>query len=129
MLAAMESRRSALLLAASLVLVVLAACNDARVPPTARAAALHDRTVREVRVVKVWDQVSDRLDADGDPHVSHYIEVDVVSGPDAGKQFTLPFDTWNVGKPPPAVGAVLVMAPADWVQRDPRSQGRAFGEW
>ena len=111
------------------ILLVLSSCNEPRVPATMRGEALRDRAVREVKVVKIWDQGTDRISADSDPHVSHYIEVDVVSGADAGEKLTLPYDAWNVGKEPPARGTVLLMAPADWVQRDPLSQGRQFGAW
>lgn len=108
--------------------LALAACNEPRVPPTARGEALSDRGVREVTVVKVWDQSSDRIDGGGDPHISHYIEVDIVSGPDKGTKLTLPYDEWNVGKLPPVKGTTLLMTPADWVQLSPSSQGRpAFG--
>ncbi len=112
------------------MLALLTGCNDARVPPTPRAEALQDKEVREVLVVKVWDQGTDRLGGNnGDPHVSHYIEVDVLSGPGKGKPLTLPYDEWNVGKAPPANGAKLMMAPMDWVRRDPNSQGRPYNGW
>jgi hypothetical protein len=112
------------------LLVLLAACNDPRVPPISRSDALRDTTVRQVRVVKVWDQVSDRMEADGDPHISHYIEVDVVGGQDDGKKLTLPFDAWNAGIQPPEVGTVLTMCAADWVKPNPKGKtGRQFGDW
>ena len=111
-------------------LVLLTACNNPRVPPIPRSEALRDTTVRQVRVVKVWDQVSDRMEADGDPHISHYIEVDVVGGQDDGKKLTLPFDAWNAGTPPPAVGTVITMAAADWVRPNAKGKtGRQFGSW
>jgi hypothetical protein len=118
--------RAAALLLSAAALAFLGACTDTRVPPTARAVALSDNGVREVKIVKLWNQSGDRI-GENDPHISHYIEVDVLSGEGAGKPLTLPYDTWNVGKPPPAVGTVVVMAPADWVRRDPVSQGRPFG--
>lgn len=111
-------------------LAVLTGCNESRVPPTSRGEALQDNEVREVKVIKVWDQGEDRLDSgDGDPHISHYIEVDVLSGKDKGKSLTLPYDEWNVGKAPPATGSTVMVAPMDWVRRDPNSQGRPYNGW
>lgn len=108
-------------------LILLAGCNSSRVPPIGRGEALRDRIPREVRVVKVWDQVDDRLDGPTDPQISHYIEVDVLDGPEVGKPMTLPYDRWNTGKEPPSRGDRLVMAPSDWVTRDPRTNGRPYG--
>ncbi len=114
----------------AVLLTLVAGCNDSRVPPTPRASALQDKEVREVKVVKVWDQGTDRLDAGGgDPHISHYIEVDVLTGSDKGKALTLPYDEWNVGKAPPVAGQTVMVAPMDWVRRDPNSQGRPFNGW
>ena len=119
-------RVAALLLSAT-ALLVLAACGgeETRVPPTVRAVALSDSAVREVKIVKIYVQAAERI-GDPDPHISHYIDVDVLSGDGAGKPLILPYDTWNVGKPPPAVGTVVVMSPIDWVRRDPAKQGRPF---
>jgi hypothetical protein len=105
----------------------LCACNEARVAPTARAQALRDREPREVKVVRVWSQVGERLEQGADPHISHYIEVDVLAGPGAGKPLTLPYDQWNTGRPAPEVGERMMMAPADWVERDARTPGRPYG--
>ena len=110
-----------------MAVLLLAACGGARVPPTARSQAMLDREPREVKVVKVWDQISDRLEESADPHISHFIEVDVVSGPGAGKPMTLPYDQWNTGRVPPSAGDRLMMAPSDWVARDPRTPGRPYG--
>jgi hypothetical protein len=110
--------------AAFTMVLLLAGCgNTPREPPTPRAVALNDHTPREMRVVKVWDMVEDAMDANRDENVSHLIEVDVLSGPDQGKHMTLPFDEWNVGHRPPAVGDRVVLAPADWVRRDPDTPG------
>ena len=117
----------ALLPLLAVVAVVLAACQEARVPPTTRAQALRDREHREVKVVRVWDQVGERLEQGADAHVSHYIEVDVLAGPGVGKPLTLPYDQWNTGRPAPQVGDRLLMAPADWVLRDARTPGRPYG--
>lgn len=108
-------------------LVLLTGCSSARVSPIDRGQALRDRTPREVKVVKVWDQVNDRLDGPTDPQISHYIEVDVLDGPEAGKPMTLPYDRWNTGKEPPSRGDRLVVAPMDWVSRDPHTNGRPYG--
>jgi hypothetical protein len=113
---------------AALVMSLLCSCNEARTPPIARRDALSDRTVREVTVIKVWDQVENRVDGMNDPNVSHVVEVDVASGDDKGTQLTFPFDAWSTGKRPPAVGSTVMMCPADWVRRDPRSNGRPFNE-
>jgi hypothetical protein len=107
----------------------LTACNEPRVPATSRSDSLTNRTPLAVEVVKVWNQATNRVEGDNDPHVSHYIEVDVVDGPQAGTKLTLPYDAWNVGKEPPERGTRLVIAPADWVQRNNASTGRPFGAW
>lgn len=109
------------------VLLLLTACSSARVPPISRGEAQRDHIPREVRVVKVWDQVSNRLDGPVDPQISYYIEVDVLDGPEAGKPMTLPYDRWNTGKEPPSKGDRLMMSPADWVLRDPQTKGRPYG--
>ncbi len=111
-----------------LPVLLLAACGQhPRVDPFPRMAALRDREPREVKVVRVWDQVSDRIEEGADPHVSHWIEVDVLAGPGAGSPMTLPYDQWNTGKAPPAEGDRLMMCPAEWVSRDNRTPGRPYG--
>jgi hypothetical protein len=109
------------------IAAALTSCDDPRVPPIPRSEALGDRTVREVKVIKVWDQTGNRMNNSGDPHVSHFVEVDIVSGDEKGTRMTLPFDEWNVGEAPPSKGTILMIAPADWVKRNPKSQGRPFG--
>ena len=110
-----------------LLLVILGGCREARAEPITRSAALHDRAVREVRVHKVWDQVDNRLVDSGDPQVSHYIEVDILSGPNAGHPATFPYDRWNTGTMPPVAGDRVLMTPADWVARQDRTPGRPYG--
>ena len=107
----------------------LAGCGlQARTPPLSSSQALGRTEVLEMRVVKVWDTVTDALDHDRDPSVSHIIEVDVLSPPAfAGKQFALPFDKWNVGGAPPVEGVTVIAAPADWVKLSRNSKGSAFG--
>lgn len=120
--------RAATVLLTAVALLALASCGgeDTRVPPMVRAVALTDSAIREVKIVKLYVQAAERI-GDADPKISHYIDVDVLSGDGAGKPLILPYDMWNVGKPPPAVGTVVVMCPADWVRRDPEKQGRPFG--
>ncbi len=108
----------------------LAGCgNAARTPPLNRGQALAQTEVLELKVIKVWNVVTDALDHDREPGISHYVEVDVLSGSSAGKQLTLPFDEWNVGKHPPAVGTTIVAAPSDWVKRAKDSRGRPMEGW
>lgn len=126
----LHPRIPAALLAAFLLLLALAGCgNQSRTPPLTRAQAAARTEVLEMKIVKVWDVVSDALDHDREPGISHCVEVDVISGSSAGKQLTLPYDEWNVGKPPPAVDSTVVAAPADWVRRGKDSRGRPFGGW
>jgi hypothetical protein len=116
------------LLPALALAVALAGCgNAARTTPLTKDQALSRTEVLEMKVVKVWDVVTDALDHDRDPSVSHVIEVDVLSGTLAGKQLALPFDKWNVGGAPPAEGTTVVAAPADWVKLSRNSKGSAFG--
>lgn len=114
-------------LSALTLCLCLAGCGlQARTPPLSSSQALGRTEVLEMRVVKVWDTVTDALDHDRDPSVSHIIEVDVLSGSSAGKQLALPYDKWNVGRPPPEEGSIVVAAPADWVKRSRNSRGSAF---
>lgn len=125
------SRRGiAALLATAFLGLVLAGCGpEMRTPPINRGQAASRTEVLEMKVVKVWDVVADALDHDREPGISHYIEVDVLSGSNAGKQLTLPYDEWNVGKQPPATDATVIAAPADWVRRGKDSRGKPFGGW
>ncbi len=105
----------------------LAGCgNQARTPPLTQAQALSRTEVLQMKIVKVWNVVTDALDHDRDPSIRYLIEVDVLSGSTAGQQLTLPYDDWNVGAPPPAEGSTVVAAPADWVKRSKNSRGSAF---
>ena len=114
-----------------LIALGLAGCGgtQARTPPLNRGQAMARTEVLELKIVKVWDVVADALDHDREPGISHYIEVDVLSGSSAGKQLTLPYDEWNAGGRPPAEGSTVVAAPADWVKRANDSKGRPFGGW
>ncbi len=130
-------RRILILISHAFLLVAIAACvsgglvgcNSPRVAPTPRAKAIQDTEPREMRVVKVWDQVAEGMDVDRDENVSHLIEVEVLSGPHQGETMTLPYDEWNVGKKPPRAGDRVVVAPADWVKRDANSHGRPMKGW
>jgi hypothetical protein len=116
------------LLALAVVALPVAGCQrEARTPPITRAEALRRTEVLELRVIKVWDLVVDALDHDRDPQISHLVEVDVLSGPQAGSQLTLPLDSWNVK--PPEAGSVVVIAPADWVRPARDGRTRPFGGW
>ena len=116
------------LLSALALALLLAGCgNTARTPPLTKEQALSRTEVLEMRVVKVWDVVTDALDHDRDPAVTHIIEVDVLSGSQAGTPLALPFDTWNVGGPPPVAGTTVIAAPADWIKRSRNSKGSPFG--
>lgn len=115
---------------AILVLIAaLSACGGPRVAPTRRSDALADARPREMRVIKVWDQLTDGTDESRDENVSHVIEVEVLSGEEQGKVMALPYDEWNVGRRPPAAGERVMSSPADWVRRNPDSRGRPFGGW
>lgn len=124
----LHQRILAALVAAPLLL--LTGCGtQTRTQPLTRSQASARTDVLEMKIVKVWDVVSDALDHDREPGISHCIEVDVMSGSGAGKQLALPYDEWNVGKPPPAVDSTVVAAPADWVRRGKDTRGRPFGGW
>jgi hypothetical protein len=114
----------------AILLTTLAACgNSPRTAPLTRAQATARTEVLEMQVVKVWNVVTDALDHDREPGISHCIEVDVLSGSSAGSKLTLPYDEWNVGKAPPPEGTTVVAAPADWVRRSKDSRGKPFGGW
>lgn len=116
-----------LLPALALALCLTGCGNAARTTPLSKEQAISRTEVLEMKVVKVWDVVTDALDHDRDPSVSHIIEVDVLSGSMAGKPLALPFDKWNVGGAPPVEGTTVVAAPADWVKLSRNSKGSAFG--
>ncbi len=113
------------------LILCLACCggNATRTPPLNRGQALARTEVLELKIVKVWDVVADALNHDREPGISHYIEVDVLSGSSAGTKLTLPYDEWNAGAKPPAADTIVVAAPADWVRRANNSKGRPFGGW
>ncbi|MBA2480401.1 MAG: hypothetical protein H0V44_07045 [Planctomycetes bacterium] len=111
------------------IILLLAACGGPRVKPISRSAALSDPQPREMRVVKVWDQVTEGMDLDRDENISHLIEVEITDGPEKGTVMTLPYDEWNVGQRPPRAGDRVVLAPADWVKRSATSTGRPYGGW
>lgn len=124
----MSVRHHALLALCAILLISGCGGIRTRSQPISRSQALAMTEVVELRVVKVWDVVADSFDHDREPQVSHYIDVDVLSGPQGGGQWTLPYDEWNAGRPPVA-GATVTLAPADWVRRTNNSRGRPFGGW
>lgn len=114
------------------LVMLLAGCGDSRayrVQPLNRNQALARTEVLELKIIKVWSESGDVLNHRRELGVSHFIEVDVLSGTLAGTMLTLPYDEWNVGKQVPAEGTTLVTAPADWVRRGKDSKGRPFGGW
>ncbi len=124
------SRARALVVAAlaGLAYCALAGCEQPERPTVIdRPHALDDPVPRRMHVIKVYDQVYDATDAPRDINVSHQIKVRLLDGPDQGKLWLLPYDEWNVGKPPPKPGTDVVAAPSDWVRRDPNSTGVPFG--
>lgn len=94
-----------------------------------RLEAMDDIRPRRVHVVKVFDQVYDATDAPRDESVGYEVQVRILDGPEQGRLMLWPFDDWNVGHLPPHPGTDLVVAPADWVRRNPASQGRPYGGW
>ena len=112
------------------LLVLFSGCStsrDFRVPAYNRDQALVHTEPMELKIVKVWSVTGDALDHDRELGIDYYIEVDVVSGPQAGTKLSLPYDQWNVGKPPPTEGSIVVVAPSDWVKRAKDTKGRPFG--
>ena len=98
--------------------------SNPRVVATWVANAAADRLPRPVRVVKVWDALSDGYRPEGGVAISHYIEVDVET-PAGGKEAqTWPYDEWAVGLKPPSVGSRLVVSPADWVRGEGHGRSR-----
>lgn len=122
-------RRVLLTLASVLLLAGCGGGDEFRTPPLSRGQASARTEVLEMRVVRVWDVVADALDHEREPMISHYLDVDVLSGSLAGKSMVLPYDEWNVGKKVPAEGTTVIAAPADWVRRGRDSKGRPFGGW
>jgi len=105
--------------------LLLVSCgSNPRVEATPVATAAADRLPRPVRVVKVWDALSDGYRPEGGVAISHYIEVDV-EGRDGGvTPGTWPYDEWAVGLKPPSVGSRLVVSPADWVRGEGHGRSR-----
>ncbi len=107
------------------VAIGLAGCGP-RETPTTVSTAMSSTTPRVYRVIKVYDRVDDDIQApDHDPAITKYIEVERLDGP--GGRELLPYDEWNTGRPPPEAGQRVVIAPADWVKRNPDSVGRPIG--
>ncbi len=106
------------------LLALLSGCSQSvRAEPLRRDQAQLDTTIRTLVVRYVWDQVDEPLDdAPREVFVSHYMDVDVVDGPDKGSAMTLPFDVRYAGRPVPKVGERLTAAPADFVPRNPVKQ-------
>ncbi|MEK7413228.1 MAG: hypothetical protein AAB263_07915 [Planctomycetota bacterium] len=115
------------LLGLCVLLVGCSTSREFRVPAYNRNQALARTEVMELKVIKVWSVTGDALDHDRELGISHYIEVDVIGGTQAGNMLSLPYDEWNVGKAPPAEGSTVIVAPADWVKRAKDTKGRPSG--
>ena len=98
-------------------LVFLVACGGPRSPQITRDQALDWNAPMEVRVVRHWDA----LRHSRDPHLSHLVEVEYMSGQaenvELGQRFVLPYDRWAMGEEPPQRGETLLMTPSLWVKR------------
>jgi hypothetical protein len=107
---------------------LLNGCSGPRETLTPMAEAKRDTRVMRLEIIAVYN--NDRMDYTTEFHVSHVIDATVLDGPPAliGKPIVLPYDLFNVAKPPPAVGSVVVTAPADWVKRNEAGRVRGFGE-
>ncbi|TVR13066.1 MAG: hypothetical protein EA401_07625 [Planctomycetota bacterium] len=111
------------LLCLSLGLLILGACTGPREDVVPRDTALRWHDPLEVRVLNVYDG----LHHSRDPQVSHIVEVEILESSQdrsmIGRRMALPYDQWMAGGPPPKRGTVLVMRPAQWVERS-RDPGR-----
>ena len=98
------------------LLGVLVACGAPRSPQVSRDKALEWHDPMEVRVIRHWDA----LRHSRDPHLSHLVEVEYLSGSGGqmteGQRFVLPYDRWAMGEEPPERGEVLLMTPSQWVR-------------
>lgn len=103
----------------ALLLLLLAACTGPRSEIVPRAQALDLDAPWRMRVIAIHDG----LHHSRDPHVSHLIEVEHLSGPQAGTRATYPFDEWQYGGEPPDEDEELTVAPAVWVRGREASQG------
>ncbi len=111
-----------------MLMLLLSGCDGPRTSMVPRTTALKDERVLRVQVVHIYNNQS--LDYTTEFNVSHVIDLDVLDGPPdlIGKPLTLPYDLFYVAKPPPAVGEVVVTAPADWVRRNENGKVRGFGQ-
>ena len=110
-----------LLIVAAALLVV--ACGGPREDVVPRETALRWHDPMEVRILHIHDG----LHHSRDPQVSHIIDVEVLESSEnrslIGRRLSLPYDQWMAGGPPPKRGSVIVMRPAQWVERN-RDPGR-----
>ncbi|MHC5067521.1 MAG: hypothetical protein ACYTF0_02910 [Planctomycetota bacterium] len=85
--------------------------------PVPYGRAARSQEVMTVTVTDSWDMVKIHV-AGQAPQVTHLVEVTVDEGPSKliGTTLVLPFDSYATGRAePPAIGAVEVMCPADWL--------------
>ncbi len=109
------------LLSQLLLLLLLSSCGpEGR--EIAREEALEWRAPIHCRIREVYDVLDLRRSTD--PNTTHLIEVEIVSGDDAGELLVLPYDEWSVGRKPPSAGRDMVFPPASWVRKSADSRGR-----
>jgi hypothetical protein len=110
------------------LLLLLAACGGPRQPVLTADQAMAETRRLDVVVVQVFDAVTE---VTGLTQGSHLIEVRVAGGAPEweGRVITLPYDEWAVGRPPPARGTRLRLAPREWLVTDPASKGRPIDGW
>ncbi len=111
------------------VVLLLAACGervDQAMIPVEQARLDQRRMELRIRAVHSAERI-----AGPSPGASHLIEVECLVGPEQlrGTRFTLPYDEWNVGAPPPEPGSRVTTTPAAWVSRAPGSKGVPRGGW
>ena len=111
-----------------MLILLLSGCDGPRTTVVPRSTTLQDERVMRVQVVKIYN--NQNLDYTTEFNVSHVIDLDVLDGPAdlIGKPLTLPYDLFYLAKPPPAVGEVVVISPADWVRRNEKGKIRGFGQ-
>ncbi len=109
-------------------LLVLSSCGGPRATLVPIKEALRDTRVMRLEIVNVYNNKN--LDYTTEFHVSHVIDATVLDGPNnlIGQPIVLPYDLFNVAKPPPLPGETVIVAPADWVKRNSAGKAREFGQ-
>lgn len=110
----------------ALLILALAGCVQPRSAPLTWAVASRDRVPRQVVVVKVWDDLSERVEGlERDGRISHFVELDVLRPGEPPDPATWPYDEESTGRPPPSAGDQLVVSPADFLLPTSHLQRRA----